>query len=71
MSIMRQHVFDCGIDNRAVNGNQEQRSESLADELRYLIAEFERGSPYFTSVEIKLLARAYDRLAQLEAAEAA
>jgi hypothetical protein len=74
MSIMRAHVVDSGTDNRSVNGNQEQRSGPLKspskkspDELRYLIVEFHRASPYFTSVEWELLDRARARLAQLEA----
>jgi hypothetical protein len=42
-------------------------SKKSLDELRYLIAEFESASPYFTSVELNLLDRAHARLAQLEA----
>jgi hypothetical protein len=76
---MRQHHgFDCALDNCAVNEKQEQRaghtgprkgcsSKKSPDELRYLIVEFQRGSPFFTSVEFELLDRACARLAQLEA----
>ena len=71
---MRQHGLDGEIGNRLVLGNQEQRSGLLKgrsknslDELRYLIVEFRRASPYFSSVEWELLDRARDRLAQLEA----
>jgi hypothetical protein len=71
---MRQHGFDYGTTNRFVLGNQDERahlpkgiSKKPLDELRYLIVEFQRVSPYFSSVEWELLDRAHARLAQLEA----
>jgi hypothetical protein len=67
-------MFDSSTGSCSVNGNQEQRSGLLKgpskkslDELRYLVVEFQRASPYFTSVELDLLDRARARLAQLEA----
>jgi hypothetical protein len=69
---MRQHVNDGGLNNQFVFGIQEQRAvtglngESL-DELKYLIVEFQRASPYFSEVEFELLDRARARLVQLEA----
>ena len=63
---MRQHGdYDCGTNNPLVRGNQEQHAG--LDELRYLIVEFQRAFPYFSSVEWQLLDRARARLSQLEA----
>jgi hypothetical protein len=72
---MRQHDFDSGTNNRFVLGKQEQRAELLKglrrkslDELRYLVIEFRRASPFvhFTAAEWDWLDDARARLAQLE-----
>jgi hypothetical protein len=69
-------MFDSGTNNRFIFENQEQRARLLKglskkslDELRYLVVEFRRASPYvhFSSAEWKWLDRARARLAQLEA----
>jgi len=72
---MRQHLVSTAaqitaplteIKNSAPACSKDPSKKSL-DELRYLVVEFQRASPYFSSVEWELLDRAHARLAQLEA----
>jgi hypothetical protein len=72
---MRQHGFDCGLGNRFVLGNQDDRAKLLKDlrrksidELRHLIAEFRQASTrvHFSSAEWDWLDDARARLAKLE-----
>jgi hypothetical protein len=70
------HHIDGKTNNRFVRGNQESRASLLKglskksiDELKYLIAEFQRASErvHFSSAEWKWLDRARVRLQKLEA----
>jgi hypothetical protein len=72
---MRQHLVSTAaqiaaplteIKNSAPACSNGSSKKSL-DELRFLVAEFESVSPFFSSVEWELLDRARARLAQLEA----
>jgi hypothetical protein len=72
---MRQHALDCGVSNRFVLGNQEERAALLKDvrrksidELRHLIAEFRQASArvHFSSAEWDWLDDARACLARLE-----